>query len=29
VAADSGHATPMDQPKAFNARVLEFIEAAD
>lgn len=29
VAADSGHATPMDQPEAFNARVLEFIEAAD
>ena len=29
VAADSGHATPMDQPEAFNARVLAFIEAAD
>jgi pimeloyl-ACP methyl ester carboxylesterase len=29
VLADSGHASPMDQPEAFNAKVLEFIEASD
>jgi pimeloyl-ACP methyl ester carboxylesterase len=27
--ADSGHATPMDQPEVFNATVLEFLEKAE
>jgi pimeloyl-ACP methyl ester carboxylesterase len=29
VLADSGHASPMDQPEAFNAAVLAFIESSE
>ena len=29
VVADSGHATPMDQPEVFNAAVLEFVQSVD